>query len=148
MCLKTNKAGTALKLLRIAKSFDHQFWWFQTPLRHFESEIGTNMIKGLESRQVGKAAGYDAFEAALSLLDMTPGEVGQLCRGKKDVGVKVQRFIRMLPKPMITCRVMPVTRSVLRFQVRVHPDFEWSARWHGGAVSMWLWVEDSESDRM
>lgn len=148
MCLHTNRAGTALKLLRLAKSVDNQFWWFQTPLRHFENEIGINIIKAIESRHSGPGKGYGSFESALSLLDMTPEEVGQICRSKKATGVKVQKFIRMIPRPVISCKVLPVTRDVLRFQIEITPDFNWHGRWHGGVVGFWLWVEDSESQRM
>lgn len=146
--MKTNKASIALKMLRFAKSFDNRFWWFQTPLRHFESELGAPLIQSLESRQVGKDRGYNGLEAALSLLDLTPEEVGQLCRNKKHVGEKVQQFIGMLPTPHVSCRILPVSSAVLRFQIVVTPDFEWHPRWHGGAVTFWLWVEDVESDRM
>lgn len=149
MCLQTNKAGTALKLLRLAKSIDNQFWWFQTPLRHFEDELGINVIKAVESRQVGHSrTASDSYASTLSLLDMTPEEVGQLCRAKKAIGQKVQRFIGMIPRPVVSCKVLPVTRDVLRFEVEVSPDFEWQGRWHGGAVVFWLMVEDSSSQRM
>jgi activating signal cointegrator complex subunit 3 len=149
MCLHNDKAGTALKLLRMAKSIDNQFWWFQTPLRHFESEIGVNIIKAVESRHhSGRAKDYDSLESALCLMEMTPEEVGQLCRSKKDVGAKVQRFVGMIPKPYVECKVQPVTGDVLRFQIELSPDFEWQARWHGGAVFFWLWVEDAKSERI
>jgi hypothetical protein len=153
MCLQNNQAGTALKLLRLAKSIDNQFWWFQTPLRHFESEIGINIIKGVESRQGGSGRGgsgrgYDSLESTLALLDMTAEEVGQVVRSKKGIGQKVKRFVGMIPRPSVTCRILPVTRDVLRFQVEIQPEFEWNGRWHGGAVSYWLWVEDSRSQRM
>ena len=111
MCLHTNQAGTALKLLRLAKSFDNQFWWFQSPLRHFEGELGLNIIKGVESRQDGGKRSYDSFGFALSLLDMTAEEVGQMCRAKKAIGQKVKNHIKMIPRPILTCRVLPVTRE-------------------------------------
>jgi hypothetical protein len=149
MCIQDNRAGTALKLLRFAKSIDNQFWWFQTPLRHFESELGINIMKAIESRQIGhNRTAYDSYESTLSLLDMTPEEVGQLCRAKKAVGQKVQRFVGMIPRPKVVCKVLPVTRDVLRFQVEIAPDFEWNGRWHGGAVGFWMWVEDSSTQRM
>ena len=72
MCLHTNQAGTAIKMCRIAKSVDNQFWWFQTPLRFFESEIGDGAIKALESRHQGKTMNYGALDATLELLEMTP----------------------------------------------------------------------------
>jgi hypothetical protein len=148
MCLQNNQAGTALKLLRLAKSIDNQFWWFQTPLRHFDSEIGMNIIKGLESRQGGSGRGYDSLASTLELQDMTAEEVGQVVRSKKGIGHKVKKFVGMIPRPSVACRILPVTRDVLRFQVEIQPEFEWNGRWHGGAVSYWFWVEDSRSQRM
>ena len=149
MCVNDGKAGSALKLLRLAKSVDNQFWWFQTPLRHFESELPLHLLKAIESRQLSvNRTAYDAYASTLALLDMRPEEVGQLCRGKKEIGQKVQHFIGMIPNPQIACKVLPVTRDVLRFQVEVTPDFEWHGRWHGGALGFWLWVEDTTSQRM
>lgn len=149
MCLHDNRAGTALKLLRLAKSIDNQFWWFQTPLRHFESEVGVNIIKAVESRQSGRnLSGFNSYASTLALLDMTAEEVGQLCRAKKAVGQKVMRLVGMIPRLILTCKVLPVTHDVLRFQIEIEPDFEWHGRWHGGALSFWMWVEDSESQSM
>lgn len=148
MCLHDSKAGAALKLLRLAKSIDNQFWWFQTPLRHFEAELGVNIIKAIESRQSGVGNGYDSLASAVSLLDMTAEEVGELCRSKKATGTKVQQLVGMIPRPTVECKVQPVTRDVLRFQIELTPDFEWHGRWHGGAVFFWLWVEDLQSDKI
>jgi hypothetical protein len=74
--------------------------------------------------------------------------VGQLCASKKPIGAKVQRFIGMIPKPIVDVKVQPVTNDVFRFQVEIIPDFEWQSRWHGGALFFWLWVEDSQSQRI
>jgi len=147
MCMKQSKASPALKLLRIAKSVDKRIWWFQSPLRQFEGEVRSNVFAALESRKIGAEAGYDSFEAALSLLDMQPKEVGQLCHWSQG-GAKVQRLVTMLPRLEVDCEVQPVTRSVLRFHVRLDPVFNWQSRWHGGAESFWLWVEDGDNNRM
>jgi activating signal cointegrator complex subunit 3 len=146
MCLHKNKAGSALKLLRLAKSIDAQIWWFQTPLRHFEAELGGHTIKALESRLNRAGKGYDSLESTLSLLDMTPEEVGQLCQSKKAVGANIQQFVGMIPKTIIECKVQPVTRDVIRFQIEISPDFEWQGRWHGSAVFFWLWIQDAQND--
>jgi hypothetical protein len=149
MCLHTSQAGTAVKVLRFAKSIDNQFWWFQTPLRHFESELGTNIFKAVESRHFrADRRADDSYASTIGLLDLTPEEVGQLCSAKKAMGQKVQQFVRMIPRPMVSCHVRPVTSDVLRFQIEITPDFEWHSRWHGGAVVFWLLVEDTVSQSM
>ena len=145
ICLKMNEmAGPALKLLRFAKSVDHQIWWFQTPLRHFD-ELNESNFSAIENRLGGN--GYDSFASALSLLDMQPREVGDLARFSKG-GSKVQSLIQKLPNVDIECKVQPVTSNVLRFRMTFTPMFEWHGRWHGGAQSFWMWVEDGDSAKL
>ena len=48
MTLKGGNAPAALKFLRLAKSIDHRFWWFQSPLRAFGHELKTNVFVALE----------------------------------------------------------------------------------------------------
>jgi len=149
MCIHDNKAGAALKLMRLAKSVDSQIWWFQTPLRHFEGDLGSTVLKAIESKLgIGRGGGYDTFASLLTLLDMMDEEVGQLGRGKRELGRKIKNFVSMIPNPLLTCRVLPVTRDVLRFLIEITPSFRWHGRWHGGAQSFWLWIEDSRSERM
>lgn len=146
MSLKSNESSRAMKLLRIAKSVDNRFWWFQTPLRAFVGELRENVLSSLENHFSGRH-GYDTFAAALSLLDMTPKEVGQLCHWNRG-GDKVQNLVRMLPYLEISYKVLPMSASVLTFHVVLTPTFEWHGRWHGGAESFWFWVEDGETNRI
>lgn len=147
MCLKMNEmAGPALKLLRFAKSIDNQIWWFQTPLRHFADDLKeAKIFSAIETRTGGN--GYDSFTSALSLLDMQPREVGEMARASKN-GSKIQSLVRMLPNIGIECNVQPVTSNVLRFHMTFTPLFEWHGRWHGGAQSFWMWVENGESGKI
>jgi len=147
MCLRRSMAGPAVKLLRIAKSIDKRIWWFQSPLRQFEGELQAQVFSALESKKGIKDVGYDQFEFTLSLLDMQHQEVGQLIHLKKE-GDKVQKLIGMLPRIEIECTVQPVSSSVLRFHITLRPRFNWHTRWHGGAQSFWLWVEDNDNNRI
>ena len=115
MCLKSGSAAAALKFLRIAKSVDNRFWWFQSPLRAFaeSGDLKKNVFVALEESRVASETGYDALERAVSLLDMEPNEVGQLCRCFKD-GRLIQKYVRMLPRVEVTCTVHPITKSTLR----------------------------------
>ncbi|KAL7542850.1 hypothetical protein ACHAXR_012148 [Thalassiosira sp. AJA248-18] len=146
MCLKTGNASAALKFLRLAKSVDHRFWWFQTPLRAFEHELKKNVYVALEESRVASESGYNTFERAISLLDMEPNEVGQLCHCFRD-GALIQKFVRMLPRVEVSCSVHPITKSTLRFHIELNPVFNWSGRHHGGAEGFWLWVEDNDNNR-
>jgi activating signal cointegrator complex subunit 3 len=146
MCLKRSTAGPAVKLLRIAKSIDRRIWWFQSPLRQFEGELKNNVYSALESKQLG-GEGYDTFDYTLSLLDMQPGEVGQLCHWSKG-GDKIQSLVAMLPSIEMDYMVKPLTVGVLQFHIQLQPSWTWKSRWHGGAEGFWLMIEDGDNDRI
>eukprot|EP00985_Skeletonema_marinoi_P014942 scaffold7635_cov131-Skeletonema_marinoi.AAC.12 len=145
MCLKNGHASAALKFLRLAKSCDHRFWWFQSPLRAFD-DLKKNVFVALENEKVSSEEGYTTFEKTVSLLDLVPEEVGQMCHCFRD-GALIQKKIRLLPRVKCTCTVHPITKNTLRFSIELEPIFNWSARYHGGAEGFWLWVEDSENNR-
>jgi activating signal cointegrator complex subunit 3 len=146
ICLKSENAGSALQLLRIAKSIEHQFWWFQTPLRHFDSELHEGILKALENG--ANKHRQDMLDEAFSLLEMQPDEVGSLCKINRQGGAKVLAFVRMLPKLQISYIVKPVIGSVLKLLIDIELDFEWNSRWHGGSQSFWIWVENETSDKI
>ena len=61
MTLKSGNASAALKFLRLAKSIDHRFWWFQSPLRAFEHELKKNVFVALEDSRVASEEGYNTL---------------------------------------------------------------------------------------
>lgn len=147
MCLKRGSAGAALKFLRIAKSVDKQLWWFQSPLRQFPTEFPAEVFRALDNKVTNASKDNNVFAFTISLLDMHPSEVGQLCH-KAKLGSKVQQFVSFLPNLDISCDVQPISKSILRFQVTLTPSFAWSQRWHGSIQGFWLWVEDSGNNRI
>jgi replicative superfamily II helicase len=146
ICLKREKAEAAGKFLRIAKSLDSQCWWFLTPLRHFVGELNESTFAAIETYHAGRKR--DTLEDALSLLDMQPEEVGQLCKANKEFGKKIQKLVRMLPRLHLTCDLKPITSSVVKFQVHLTADFEWNTRWHGNSLSFWLLVEEVDRNKI
>lgn len=140
ICLRNRDAGAAAKLLRIAKSVEQQVWWFKSPLRQFGDEFKESIYSAVEGKSKGRS--WASFDNVLSLLDMQPDEVAQIAKCSKAGGAKIQRIIRMLPNLEVHYQVKPVTAGVLRFHVDLRVSFEWVGRWHGGAQSFWLWIEN------
>ena len=147
MALKEGKSSAALKLLRLTKSIDKRIWWSQSPLRQFVGEIPDQVLKVLDTKTNGEKNSYNSMENTLLLLELQPMEVEQLCHYKKG-GYKIQRLVSMLPRIDVSCSVHPITNSILNFCVHLSPNFEWSSRWHGGALGFWFWIEDSDNDRV
>ena len=79
------------------------------------------MFVALEDSKVSSGGGYNTFERAISLLDMEPNEVGQLCRCFKD-GAMIQKFVRMLPRVEVSVSVHPITKSTLRCVMAEEPN--------------------------
>ena len=156
LCINDGRASAALKLLRLAKSVDNQIWWFQTPLRHFQGdELKEQQLSAIElhvsnNSRSSTSHATDGLVTALSLLDLHPNEVGQIAKlnQKGGGGGKVQRLIRWIPNLEIACKVQPITAEIFNFHLTIIPTFEWIRRWHGGAQSFWLWVEDGNNNRL
>lgn len=144
MSIKERFSDSTIRMLRIAKSIERQFWFFQTPLRVFGNEVQEQVYKSIESSNKRNIQPYDF---ALSLLDLNAKEVGQLIRNNK-AGGPVLGLVKMLPRLYVDVKVHPVTRSVLRFLVNIQADFRWIKRWHGGAQSFWVFVEDLNANRI
>lgn len=107
----------------------------QTPLRQFNDELPDNVIKSIER----------ANASIHQLFDMTPAEVGELCRNSR-IGPKVLAFIRKLPYLEVEATVRPITRGIIRINLSISPAFEWTDRYHHGAEGFWVWVEDADSE--
>ena len=152
LCTADGKGAAALKLLRLAKSVDNQIWWFQSPLRHFHGdELKEQQLSSIElhANNSRSSRSSDGLATALSLLDVHPREVGQIAKtNQKGGGEKIQRLVRWIPNLEITCKVQPVTSEVFNFHLTIVPSFDWNRRWHGGAQSFWLWIEDGSTTKM
>ena len=145
MCLKQNKPGAALKLLRIAKSIESQIWYFQSPLRHFEREISSRVLSALELNHSGSSS-FDTLESTLALLDLQPNEINGLCRCKE--GRRIQELIRMIPRLSLDVGAHPMTSDVLKVHASISSNFNWHGRWHGGSVLFWIWVESPNENKI
>ncbi|MCP9262026.1 hypothetical protein DINM_005324 [Dirofilaria immitis] len=74
-----------------------------------------------------------------------PSELGELVKMPK-MGKPLYKFIRQLPKLDMTALIQPITRSTLRIELTITPDFLWDARVHGTAEGFWIFVEDVDGE--
>uniref|UniRef100_A0A914R3I4 SEC63 domain-containing protein n=1 Tax=Parascaris equorum TaxID=6256 RepID=A0A914R3I4_PAREQ len=71
-----------------------------------------------------------AFER---LYDLDQHQLGELVKMPK-IGKALYKFIRQLPKLELTTLIQPITRSTLRIELTITPDFQWDERVHGGLI--------------
>ena len=134
ICLKRGWASAAERALTFCKSIDHRMWAAQSPLRQF-SNVPAEVVKRLEQKEFAWERLYDLDEPAL----------GDLVRIPK-MGRVLHRAIHQLPKLVLTGQVQPITRSMLRVELTVQPDFQWDDKVHGFAEPFWIWVEDVDGE--
>lgn len=88
-----------------------------------------------------------SMESALTdRLDCPPTtELGELI-GEPKAGRLVHRLVHQFPKLELQAHVQPITRSLLRIELTITPDFQWDEKVHGGAESFWILVEDVDGE--
>lgn len=48
----------------------------------------------------------------------------------------------------LTAHVQPITRSVLRVELTITPDFQFDEKIHGNAEPFWIFVEDVDGEKI
>lgn len=76
------------------------------------------------------------------LLAAPPGE---LVRAPK-LGKTLHKLVHTFPRLELAAHVQPITRSVLKFDLTISPDFQWDDKVHGAVEPFWIWVEDQDSE--
>ncbi|KAF8156619.1 Sec63 Brl domain-containing protein [Crassisporium funariophilum] len=134
ICLKRGWAVPAKAALDLCKMVEKRMWGSMTPLRQF---------KGVPSEVIRKAEGkqfpwYRYF-------DLTPPEIGELI-GIPNAGRLVHRLVHSFPKLQLQAQVQPITRSLLRIDLSIVPDFRWDEKIHGTAETFLIIVEDVDGE--
>ncbi|CAI9118155.1 OLC1v1019682C1 [Oldenlandia corymbosa var. corymbosa] len=134
IALKRGWAQLAEKALKWCKMINKRMWGVQTPLRQFHG-IPTELWKQLERSNFD----WDRY------YDMSAEDLGQMIRIAK-MGRLLHKFIHQFPKLNLSARVQPITRSVLKFELTITPDFQWDDKVHGFVEPFWVIVEDNDGE--
>ena len=117
--LKHGWAGLADRVLNVCKMVDKRMWLSQTPLRQFKG-IPEDIIKKIEKKDFQWERFYD----------LQPQEIGELIRFPK-IGKAIHRFVHQFPRLELAAHVQPITRTVLRVDLTITPDFQFEPKVHG-----------------
>ena len=121
--LKRGWAALAERVLGFCKMVDRRMWLAQTPLRQFKG-IPEDIIKKIEKKDFPWERFYD----------LQPQEIGELVRFPK-MGKMIHRFVHQFPRLELSAHVQPITRTVLRVELTITPDFQFEPKVHGAAES-------------
>eukprot|EP00698_Gefionella_okellyi_P015841 TRINITY_DN4494_c0_g1_i1.p1 TRINITY_DN4494_c0_g1~~TRINITY_DN4494_c0_g1_i1.p1 ORF type:complete len:2123 (+),score=500.62 TRINITY_DN4494_c0_g1_i1:747-6371(+) len=136
--LKRGWAQLANRLRELFLMVDKRMWNVQTPLRQFPPRlIPDEVLRKIEKKDISWERYYD-FSAA---------ELGEMVRIPK-MGKNLHRAIRQIPKLEVVAHVQPVTRSVLKVELQILPDFDFDETVHGKGEPFWILVEDGDGERI
>ena len=134
MVLSRGWAQLADKTLSLSKMIDRRMWQSMSPLRQFR-KIPEEIVRKLEKKNL-------AWER---LYDLGPTELGELIRAPK-LGKTVHKYVHQFPKLELSTHIQPVTRSTLKVELTITPDFQWDDKIHGKAEAFWIFVEDVDGE--
>ncbi|EDR01243.1 uncharacterized protein LACBIDRAFT_240054 [Laccaria bicolor S238N-H82] len=134
ICLKRGWAVPAKAALDLCKMVEKRMWGSMTPLRQFKG-VPAEVIRKAEGKQF---PWYRYF-------DLTPPEIGELI-GIPNAGRLVHRLVHSFPKLQLQAQVQPITRSLLRIDLSIIPDFRWDEKIHGTAETFLIVVEDVDGE--
>ncbi|KAJ8773139.1 hypothetical protein K2173_028316 [Erythroxylum novogranatense] len=137
ICLRRGWPQMSLFMLEYCKAVDRQIWPHQHPLRQFDKDLSAEILRKLEER------GVDLDH----LLEMEEKDIGALIRYAHG-GKLVKQYMGYFPSIQLSATVSPITRTVLKVDLLITPNFSWKDRFHGAAQRWWILVEDSENDHI
>ncbi|KAF9622498.1 hypothetical protein IFM89_031902 [Coptis chinensis] len=101
------------------------------------AEKALNLCKMLEKKDLAWERYYD----------LGSQEIGELIHVPK-MGKPLHKFIHQFPKLHLPAHVQPITRTVLRVELTITPDFRWEDKVHGLVESFWIIVEDNDREHI
>lgn len=134
IALKKGWASVAKTALDLCKMAEKRMWPTMSPLRQFPT-CSKDIVQKAERIDV----------AWSSYFDLDPPRMGELL-GMPKAGRPVCGFVAKFPRVDVQAQVQPMTRSMLRVELSITPNFEWDDDLHGGAESFWIIVEDCDGE--
>ncbi|UPQ98040.1 pre-mRNA splicing helicase BRR2 [Chloropicon primus] len=132
--LRHGWAQATYKALNMCKMISRRMWLNQTPLRQFEG-IPADTLRRLEQKDIPWERYYD----------LTPQQLGEHVRNPK-LGKALHKLVHHFPRLEIAAQLLPLTRSLIKIDLTLTPDFAWEDSSHGFVESFWIIVEDSDSE--
>ncbi|CAH8533023.1 unnamed protein product [Heterobilharzia americana] len=127
-------AELADNALTLAKMIERRMWESMCPLRQFK-KLPDEVIRKLEKKSI-------SFDR---LYDMNHHELGELVRLPK-LGRPLHKYLHQLPRLEMSVHVQPITRSALRVELTLTPDFIWDEKVHSTNQAFWIFVEDVDGN--
>jgi pre-mRNA-splicing helicase BRR2 len=134
IALRRGWAQVAEKALGLCKMAQRRMWGSQTPLRQFKG-VPPDIIQKAERKDLPWERWYD----------LSSGELGELLRIPK-MGKPLHKLVHQFPRLELAANVQPITRSIIKVDLTLTPDFQWDEKVHGFAEPWWVIVQDGDQE--
>ncbi|KAK2782924.1 DEIH-box ATPase [Emmonsiellopsis sp. PD_33] len=134
IALRKGWASVAKTALNLCKMAEKRMWPTMSPLRQFPT-CPRDIVQKSERIDVPWS----------SYFDLDPPRMGELL-GIPKAGRTVCDLISKFPRLDVQAQVQPMTRSMLRVELTITPNFTWDDGLHGVAESFWIVVEDCDGE--
>ena len=136
ICLRRGWSSVAKDALDLCKMAEKRMWPTMTPLRQFPM-CPRDIIQKAERIDVPWS----------SYFDIDPPRMGELL-GVPKAGRTVCDLVSKFPRLEVQAQVQPMTRSMLRVELAITPNFTWDDALHGSAENFWIIVEDCDGEEI
>ncbi|KAF2789546.1 Sec63-domain-containing protein [Melanomma pulvis-pyrius CBS 109.77] len=136
ICLKKGWAEVAKLALDLCKMAEKRMWPTMSPLRQFP-KCPKDVVQKAERIDVPWA----------SYFDLDPPHMGELL-GMPKAGKLVCQFVEKFPRLELEVTPRPVTKSMLRMELTIRPNFVWDDEIHGASEGFWIIVEDCDGEEI
>ncbi len=136
IALKKGWSSVAKTALDLCKMAEKRMWPTMSPLRQFSS-CPRDIVQKSERVDVPWS----------SYFDLDPPRMGELL-GMPKAGRTVCNLVSKFPRVELNAQVQPMTRSMIRVELTITPNFEWDDAVHGAAESFWILVEDCDGEEI
>ncbi|KYK55420.1 hypothetical protein DCS_07383 [Drechmeria coniospora] len=134
IAMKKGWAHVAKTALDLCKMAEKRMWPTMSPLRQFPT-CPRDIVQKAERMDVS----WNSY------FDLDPPRMGELL-GMPRAGRTVCGFVSKFPRLDVEAQVQPMTRSMLRVELSITPNFEWDDSIHGMAEGFWIIVEDCDGE--
>lgn len=136
IALKKGWASVAKTALNLCKMAEKRMWPTMTPLRQFPN-CPREIVQKAERTDVPWS----------NFFDLDPPRMGELL-GMPKAGRTVVGLVNKFPRVEVQAQIQPLTRTMLRVELTITPNFEWDDEVHGQAESFWILVEDCDGEEI
>ncbi|WVF70387.1 hypothetical protein IAT40_005177 [Kwoniella sp. CBS 6097] len=136
ICLKKGWAGPMRAALDLCKMVERRMWKSMSPLRQFPRIRGEIITKAER-----KEFPWHRY------FDLDAAELGELL-GLPKSGQFIESLVHKFPRLDLQAHVLPLTRSLLKINVTITPDFVWDREIHGSSQAFWIVIEDVDGEHI